>query len=50
MPTDGVVPYRSSHLEKAESEKIVPGDHSSQHDPDVTAELRRILLLHLKAE
>jgi pimeloyl-ACP methyl ester carboxylesterase len=50
MPTDGVVPYHSSHLEKAESEKIVPGDHSSQQDPDVTAELRRILLLHLKAD
>jgi pimeloyl-ACP methyl ester carboxylesterase len=47
LPTDGVVPYRSSHLEGAESELIVPGVHSSQQDPDVTAELRRILKLHL---
>ena len=47
LPTDGVVPYRSSHLEGAESERIVPGIHSSQQDPDVTAELRRILKLHL---
>jgi pimeloyl-ACP methyl ester carboxylesterase len=50
LPTDGVVPYRSSHLDKAQSELIVPGTHSSQQDPDVTAELRRILELHLKAE
>jgi pimeloyl-ACP methyl ester carboxylesterase len=50
LPTDGVVPYRSSHVDQAESELIVPGVHSSQQDPDVTAELRRILLLHLKAE
>ncbi len=47
LPTDGVVPYRSSHLEGAQSELIVPGVHSAQQDPDVTAELRRILKLHL---
>ena len=50
MPTDGVVPYRSSHLDDAESERIVPGTHFSQQDPDVTAELRRILLVHLRSE
>jgi pimeloyl-ACP methyl ester carboxylesterase len=50
LPTDGVVPYRSSHLDRAESELIVPGVHSAQQDPDVIAEVRRILLLHLKAE
>ncbi len=50
LPTDGVVPYRSSHLDRAESELIVPGTHSAQQDPDVTAELRRILRLHLTAE
>jgi len=48
MPTDGVVPYRSSHLENAVSELIVPGLHSAQQDPDVTAEIRRILLVHLR--
>jgi pimeloyl-ACP methyl ester carboxylesterase len=47
LPTDGVVPYRSSHLDGVRSELIVPGVHSSQQDPDVTAELRRILKLHL---
>lgn len=47
LPTDGVVEYKSSHIEGAESELIVPGVHSSQQDPDVTAEIRRILKLHL---
>ena len=47
LPTDGVVPYRSSHVEGALSEKVVPGTHFSQQDPDVTEELRRILRIHL---
>jgi pimeloyl-ACP methyl ester carboxylesterase len=47
--SDGVVDYVSSHLEGAASEKIVAGDHSSQETPDVTRELRRILLEHLEA-
>jgi hypothetical protein len=47
--TDGVVDYISSHLEGAESEKIVAGNHSSQETPEVTRELRRILLEHLDA-
>ena len=47
LPTDGVVPYRSSHLDGVQSELIVPGTHSSQQDPDVTAEIRRILQVHL---
>ena len=48
--SDGVVPYRSSHLKGALSEKIVAGDHSSQESPEVTAEIRRILLEHLRLE
>jgi len=44
---DGVVEYRSSHLDRAASERIVAGTHSSQEDPQVTRELRRILLQHL---
>jgi pimeloyl-ACP methyl ester carboxylesterase len=47
LPSDGVVPYRSSHLGGAESELIVSGTHSAQQDPDVIAEIRRILKLHL---
>ena len=47
--SDGVVDYVSSHLEGAESEKIVAGDHSSQETPEVTSEIRRILLEHLGA-
>jgi pimeloyl-ACP methyl ester carboxylesterase len=48
--TDGVVDYVSSHLDGAASEKIVAGDHSSQESPEVTRELRRILLEHLGAD
>ena len=46
--SDGVVDYVSSHLEGAESEKIVTGDHSSQETPEVTGEIRRILTEHLE--
>jgi pimeloyl-ACP methyl ester carboxylesterase len=48
--TDGVVEYRSSHVEGAVSEKIVSGTHFSQGRPAVTDELRRILFEHLKEE
>jgi pimeloyl-ACP methyl ester carboxylesterase len=46
-PTDGVVEYRSSHLAGAVDERIVSGTHFSQEAPEVTRELRRILLEHL---
>jgi pimeloyl-ACP methyl ester carboxylesterase len=46
--SDGVVPYWSSHLDGAESEKIVPSNHSTPRNPEAIAEVRRILLLHLK--
>jgi hypothetical protein len=48
--TDGVVDYLSSHVDGAESEKIVAGNHSAQESPEVTAEIKRILLEHLSAE
>jgi len=48
--TDGVVEYRSSHLAGAASEKIVAGTHLSQQAPEVTREIRRILMEHLAAE
>jgi hypothetical protein len=44
----GVVPYRSSHLTSAESELTVPGDYGSYRLPQANAELRRILLEHLR--
>jgi pimeloyl-ACP methyl ester carboxylesterase len=47
MNTDGVVEYRSSHVDGAKSERIVPGTHTSQEHPEVTRELHRILELHL---
>ncbi|MBE2181166.1 MAG: hypothetical protein IAE97_11915 [Chthoniobacterales bacterium] len=43
--SDGVVPYWSSHLPDAASEKIVPSAHGANEDPEGIAELRRILLL-----
>ena len=46
--TDGVVPYWSSHLDSARSEKIVPGPHSSQELPQTVDELKRILGDRLK--
>jgi len=47
--TDGVVEYRSSHLVGAVAERIVAGTHFSQDAPEVTRELRGILLEHLAA-
>lgn len=46
--SDGVVAYWSSHLDGAQSEKIVPGPHSSCELPETIEELKRILKLHLK--
>jgi hypothetical protein len=45
--SDGVVPYWSSRMEGAKSEKIVPSGHGAHEHPDGIAELRRILSLHL---
>lgn len=41
--SDGVVPYWSSHLEGAQSELIVPSNHSAHQNPQAIAEVRRIL-------
>lgn len=46
--SDGVVPYWSSHLDGAASEKIVPSGHGSHDNPEGIAEAHRILLLHLQ--
>jgi pimeloyl-ACP methyl ester carboxylesterase len=45
--TDGVVAYWSSHLDGAQSEKIVPGPHGSCELPETIAELDRILRLNV---
>jgi hypothetical protein len=41
--SDGVVPYWSSHLDGAESEKIVPAGHGAEHSAQGIAEVLRIL-------
>ena len=45
--TDGVVPYRSSHLDGVASELIVRSDHGVQKDPLAIREVHRILLEHV---
>ena len=41
---DGVVKYRSAHMENADSELIVRSGHSVQGNPAAIEEIRRILL------
>lgn len=41
--SDGIVPYRSAHLEGAASELVVPFGHSVQEHPRAIVEIRRIL-------
>ncbi|MGA7495161.1 MAG: hypothetical protein WBX00_00365, partial [Isosphaeraceae bacterium] len=45
--TDGVVPYRSAHLDGVESEKVVRSDHGVQKDGEAILEVRRILREHI---
>ncbi len=45
--TDGVVAYRSAHLEGTTSEKVVRSDHGVQKDPEAIREVRRILREHV---
>jgi pimeloyl-ACP methyl ester carboxylesterase len=47
--SDGVVPYWSSHLGGAESEKIVPCGHGAHHNPEAVAEVVRILKKHIRS-
>jgi hypothetical protein len=50
MTTDGVVPYRSAHLEGVASERVVRSDHGVQKDPEAILEVRRILREHIGAD
>jgi pimeloyl-ACP methyl ester carboxylesterase len=44
---DGVVSYESAHLDDVDSELVVKSGHSSQSNPLVVEEIRRILIEHL---
>jgi pimeloyl-ACP methyl ester carboxylesterase len=48
--SDGVVPYWSSHLDGAQSEKIVPSGHPAHQNPRGMDEVDRILRLNLRTE
>jgi len=48
--SDGVVPYWSSHLDGAQSEKIVPSGHPAHQNPQGMDEVDRILRLNLRSE
>ncbi len=48
--SDGVVPYRSAHLDGAASEKVVPSWHSVQETPQAILEIRRILHESLRTD
>ena len=41
--SDGVVPYWSSHMKGAQSEDIVPSDHSAHQNPQAIEDVLRIL-------
>ena len=46
--SDGVVPYWSAHLDEADSELVVRAGHDAHETEQAIAEIRRILLLHLR--
>ncbi|RYD36456.1 MAG: alpha/beta fold hydrolase, partial [Verrucomicrobiaceae bacterium] len=48
LGSDGFVPYWSSHLEGARSEKIISSNHTGHQSPEGITEVLRILHLHLK--
>ncbi len=43
--SDGIVPYWSSHIDRAESELIVPSGHYAFYHPEAVEEITRILNL-----
>jgi len=45
---DGVVAYRSAHLDGVESELVIRSGHSLQDQPEAVEEVRRILLFHAR--
>jgi triacylglycerol esterase/lipase EstA (alpha/beta hydrolase family) len=45
---DGVVAYRSAHIDGVESELVIRSGHSLQDQPEAVEEVRRILLFHAR--
>ena len=45
---DGVVAHPGAHLPGVVSEPVMRSGHSTQSEPKTIAEVRRILLLHLR--
>jgi pimeloyl-ACP methyl ester carboxylesterase len=46
-PGDGVVPYKSAHIDNVDSEMVVPADHFHvHHHPLAIQEVRRVLMEH----
>jgi pimeloyl-ACP methyl ester carboxylesterase len=45
---DGVVAYKSAHIDEAISEKIIHWGHSCQDQPETIEEVKRILFEHLE--
>jgi hypothetical protein len=48
--SDGVVAYTSSHVDGAQSELLVPADHTAHAHPQAALEIRRILRLHVEQQ
>ncbi|MEZ0386026.1 MAG: esterase/lipase family protein [Verrucomicrobium sp.] len=48
LSSDGVVAYKSSHLDGAQSELVVRSGHNSFRKKEAVVEIKRILYLHLK--
>ncbi|MEM1203986.1 MAG: hypothetical protein AAGN66_12225 [Acidobacteriota bacterium] len=48
--TDGLVPHASSHVEGAASVRVIPAGHNVHQHPVASAEIRRILMEHLRRE
>jgi pimeloyl-ACP methyl ester carboxylesterase len=47
VSNDGLVPYWSSHIEGATSERVIPAGHWTHLHPLAMAEIKRILLEHI---
>jgi hypothetical protein len=47
--SDGVVAYKSAHVDGVDSELVVRSGHSAQDLPATIEEVRRILILHAEA-
>jgi hypothetical protein len=46
--SDGVVPYWSSHMDGAQTEHIVPSNHSAHQNPQAIAQVLHILKGHVR--